>query len=190
MRIRHPNARCVEDRKIRPLILRKRDGGKFKISAKALARMLRFIQDHPHKLEAGGVMLGRHILGSRDIIVDTVTIPRAHDRRTRFRFYRDQYAHQRIIDRVWRESGGTCTYLGEWHTHPEEDPLPSALDLREWQRKLREDIFTGEALYFVILGTKHLRVWEGHRGSLECRLASLEEVTKIHARPATSCIYP
>lgn len=177
--------------KMRPLILRKRDGGKFEISAKALARILCFVQDHPHKLEAGGVMLGRHILDSPDIVVDAVTTPRAGDCRAPFRFYRNQYAHQRVIDRVWRESGATCAYLGEWHTHPEPAPQPSALDLREWQRKLREDIFTGEALYFVILGTKHLRVWEGHRGSLECRLiGELEEVTRLHARQKTPGIYP
>lgn len=169
---------------MRPLILRTLDGGKFQISVKALARMWRFIQDHPRKLEAGGVMLGRHILDTADIVVDAVTTPRAVDRRARFRFHRDQRAHQKIIDRAWRESGCTCTYLGEWHTHPEETPMPSVFDLWEWRRKLRQDTYFGEALYFVIVGTKALRVWEGKRSNLHCTLiGEIRGIDVLNGRP-------
>lgn len=34
----------------------------------------------------------------------------------------------------WRASRGTVRYLGEWHTHPEDYPIPSGLDRSEWRR--------------------------------------------------------
>lgn len=54
------------------------------------------------------------------------------------------------------------TYLGEWHTHPEEIPTPSVIDRIGWAKKLLADSFS-EAIFFVILGTTTVRVWEGAR---------------------------
>jgi len=82
--------------------------------------MRHYVQDVPTKPEAGGVLLGRHILETGDIIVDLITEPMPSDRQGRFRFFRARRPHQAAIDRAWRASGGTYTYLGEWHTHPEQ----------------------------------------------------------------------
>lgn len=167
---------------MRPVILKKLDGGKFEISIVALKRMLRFIQDTPEKTEAGGVLLGRRIIDTTDIVVDEVTVPMAGDRRRRNSFRRGRRAHQAIIDRVWRESSGTCGYLGEWHTHPEESPTPSSVDLRDWNRILKNDVFDGDYLYFIIVGYRHLKVWEAAKndsGSLclgECSVLGVEDV--------------
>lgn len=67
-----------------------------------------------------------------------------------------------MIDEAWRRSGGVTTYLGEWHTHPEEVPAPSVIDRIGWAKKLLADSFS-EAIFFVILGTTTVRVWEGAR---------------------------
>ena len=32
---------------------------------------------------------------------------------------------------LWEQSNELIGYLGEWHTHPQRIPYPSALDLRE-----------------------------------------------------------
>ena len=140
------------------------NGGRFQINPGALTAMLRYTQDAPEKTEAGGVLLGRHILETNDIIVDRITEPMLGDRRSRFRFFRARRRHQDVIDQVWRESNGTCTYLGEWHTHPEATPTPSGRDYRTWQRKLWHDQFT-EPIFFVIAGTEETRVWEGWQRS-------------------------
>lgn len=124
--------------------------------------MKRYIQSEPQKPEAGGVMLGRHILNSGDIIVDKITIPMKADRQQRYHFYRSRKSHQTLIDIAWRESNGTCTYLGEWHTHPEVTPFPSYVDILNWHRKLLTDYFS-KALFFVIVGTIEIKVWEGQR---------------------------
>jgi len=136
--------------------------GHFQVGPGALAAMRRYVQDDALKPESGGVLLGRHLLGTRDIIVDCVTTPLPGDRGTRTRFFRARARHQTAIDRAWRESGGTCTYLGEWHTHPEPIPTPSRVDLLGWRRKLRVDRFAGQ-LFFVIVGTTEIVAWEGAR---------------------------
>ncbi len=152
----------------------RKDGGHFHISERALQVIHQHIQDELYKNEAGGVLLGRHILGSDDIIVDTVTEPMPGDKRERFRFFRSQYFHQYLIDRMWKESRGTCTYLGEWHTHPEQDPEPSDIDRLDWSQRLRRDQFT-EPIFFVIVGTEHIRVWEGWRNKKPIQLEKSKE---------------
>ena len=144
--------------------------GRFQISPAAFATMCRYIQDRLTKTEAGGVLLGRHILGTGDIVVDRVTHPMTGDRRGRYFFRRARKRHQKAIDRAWAESEGTCTYLGEWHTHPEAFPTPSPTDRFTWWRKLRSDHFS-EPIFFLIVGTEAVRAWEGQRGRRPMLLA-------------------
>jgi integrative and conjugative element protein (TIGR02256 family) len=143
-------------------------GGRFQISPATMCSIRRYTQDSPRKLEAGGVLLGRHIAASNDIVVDDLTVPMRGDRRGRYFFVREHEAHQRIIDRAWRGSGGTCTYLGEWHTHPEPVPTPSSVDRTNWRLKLKQDLFSG-CVFFMIVGTHDVRVWEGRQGGIRLR---------------------
>lgn len=124
--------------------------------------MRHHVQNAPNKPEAGGVLLGRHIVDTRDIVVDLLTTPLPGDRQSRNRFFRARREHQAVIDTIWRETDGVCTYLGEWHTHPESIPIPSVLDQLNWRRKLMVDEFS-TVLFFVIAGTEQVKVWEGHR---------------------------
>ncbi len=151
----------------------RRDGGRFQIGPGPLATFGQYVQDQEHANEAGGVLLGRHILDTSDIVVDEATGPLAGDRRHRSRFFRARRRHQSIIDRVWSESGGTCTYLGEWHTHPESEPTPSGVDWREWERKVWADQFS-DSLFFVIVGIDYVCVWESCHCS--AHLHALERV--------------
>jgi integrative and conjugative element protein (TIGR02256 family) len=68
--------------------------------------------------------------------------------------------HQEQIDLAWKTSAGTSAYLGEWHTHPEDIPSPSFIDLMGWQKKLVFDRI-GPDIFFVIVGTAEVRAWEG-----------------------------
>jgi integrative and conjugative element protein (TIGR02256 family) len=132
------------------------------ISVTAWSTMHHFQQHTADATEAGGVLVGRHLRDGSAIIVDQVTVPMPGDRRSRFRFYRDHLRHQECIDQAWHASEGTCTYLGEWHTHPQTIPIPSATDRADWYRRLRTDQFT-EPLFFVIVGTIRTCIWEGYR---------------------------
>jgi len=102
------------------------------------------------------------------MVIDDVTTPMPGDRRSRFRFLRHHARHQGVLDRAWATSGGTCTLIGEWHTHPEPDPAPSLIDQLTWRRKLMADEFSGH-LVFLIVGTKSIRGWEGRRHGIRLR---------------------
>jgi integrative and conjugative element protein (TIGR02256 family) len=149
---------------------RRAGGRQLLIGPEALRVLREHTQFTAQQPEAGGVLIGRHLLESDDIVVDTVTSPMPGDRQSRYRFFRARARHQAVLDEAWRSSAGTETYLGEWHTHPEVSPTPSGTDWREWQRKLRDDRYSN-VLFFVIVGTHTLSVWEGTPdGTLEALL--------------------
>lgn len=165
-----------------PLTFINNRGAKFKLTQDVVTQMRHYEQDTTDKEEAGGVLLGRFILDCSDVVVDQITVPIQEDGRGRFRFFRSARKHQQVIFRVWRRSKGTCNYLGEWHTHPEPDPLPSALDLQTWRRKLSKDRFNSDVLYFVIVGTERINAWQGNRHTLEIeRLHPLHEMRQSYA---------
>lgn len=147
------------------IVFKTRRGSRLKLDGSVVKLLASHRQVAPHHHEAGGVLLGRHLLASSDIVVDEISEPMNGDTRSRFQFRRDRDNHQRRIDEAWQASRGTCVYLGEWHTHPEPVPTPSSTDLHDWRRRLRTDIFDGNALYFIIVGIQHIRAWEGARAS-------------------------
>ena len=154
------------------LIFARPNGGRLQIGAEPLATLVAYIQDELTMPEAGGVLLGRHIRDSDDIVVDGVTTPMAGDRRSRHRFRRGKKRHQAAIDEAWRASNGTCTYLGEWHSHPEPFPIPSFIDRLDWGRKLLFDRHA-DPIFFVIVGTSEIRVWEGRQNGIPTPLSHL-----------------
>lgn len=147
------------------LVYARPNGGRIKLPAEVIASIHSYVQNDRHKPEGGGVMLGRYIIDSRDAVIDKISFPMPGDRATRTTFFRKKRAHQQIIDREWEASNHTCTYMGEWHTHPEPFPSPSCLDEFNWKRKLKEDIFDSDSLFFLIIGTSEMRMWEGHKSS-------------------------
>lgn len=145
------------------LQFKRTNGAILKVSKEALEVMLSFRQNKKSDREAGGILLGRYIRNSFDIIIDEVSAPVSKDKRSRFGFRRTKKSHQKIIDDRWRESGGTCQYLGEWHSHPEPLPNPSTVDIKDWKRRLKKDVVDGDHSFFVIIGTNEIGIWEGFR---------------------------
>lgn len=124
----------------------------------AVLQMLAHVQRRFWDPEAGGVLLGRHLLDSDDVVVDEVTIPQATDRRTRFSFFRSRQ-HEQIARVRWEAEANTLAYLGLWHTHPEDSPTPSTIDRQDWQQAVIQDTYDGPRLYFPIVGRHEIRVW-------------------------------
>lgn len=145
------------------------NGGYLKIDKEALQLIGTYKQADKEDLEAGGIIMGRFIKNSKNIVIDKITEPAKEDKRTRYSFKRRSVQHQIILEDEWVKSHGTCNYLGEWHTHPENDPSPSVVDLKDWKRKLKVDIFSSRYLYFIIAGIAELRIWEGDRRTLEIK---------------------
>ena len=124
----------------------------------ALKQMHEFAQHRFGDREAGGVLMGRHLLDSYDVVVDEVTTPQNTDRRSRCNFYRS-HKHELIARQRWLQEHNTSAFLGLWHTHPERDPTPSGVDRSDWQQAVSNDTYEGDRLFFPIVGTHCIRVW-------------------------------
>ena len=82
--------------------------------------------------EAGGTLLGSR--RGPDLEVLGWTVPGPGDDRRLHAFTRADPRHQAAATAAWNASGGTVTFVGEWHTHPTGGVAPSAADLRSWRR--------------------------------------------------------
>ncbi|HEY0995611.1 MAG TPA: Mov34/MPN/PAD-1 family protein [Gemmatimonadaceae bacterium] len=110
--------------------------------------------------EAGGILLGRVLVAGDQVVIDEVTVPGPQDRRSRFRFFRAERPAQAAVNAAWARSGGELNYLGEWHTHPEDDPMPSSHDRADWRRLVSIQRYEQSSLFFLIAGRRVLRAWE------------------------------
>jgi integrative and conjugative element protein (TIGR02256 family) len=127
----------------------------FVIFTSAVTRRLnRFRQTGVQRNEGGGVLLGSR--RGRHIAVSLITTPKLGDKAGRFGFSRNSTFHRRFAVRAWLRFGRKLDYVGEWHTHPERYPQPSALDRAEWAKLARR---ARAPMIFLILGISS--VWAG-----------------------------
>ena len=126
----------------------------------AEATLLSFRQIDSNAKEAGGMLLGRLIDNCFDIVIDNATTPLPSDKRGRFFFFRARKEAQKLVNDVWSSSSAALIYLGEWHTHPEDEPVPSTEDLDNWQRISGKAIYEQESLLFAIVGRNKTCLWE------------------------------
>ncbi|MGX7705590.1 Mov34/MPN/PAD-1 family protein [Methylobacterium sp. Gmos1] len=97
--------------------------------------------------EAGGQIFAR--INGNEINVIDATGPRLTDRRTRTSFVPDRYAEQVEIDERFVRG---LHFVGDWHTHPEDQPSPSAIDLRSTAEGVRLSKHCLNAFVLVIVG--------------------------------------
>ncbi len=143
-----------------------------------------FRQENRGDPEAGGVLLGRLIEESDDVVIDEASVPSDSDRRGRTFFQRARRAAQKIVDRAWHKTKGTRVYLGEWHTHPEPVPHPSTQDVSDWLSIVRTARFEQDFLLFIIVGTKTIRTWIVERDTSDARELKPKDLRKPSAAEA------
>ncbi len=102
------------------------------VSEEVLALITSYNQCSPESKEAGGILMGKR--RGQHFEVNFATSPQIKDIRTRHGFIRHPEGHQEAAENRLRLTNGEENYLGEWHTHPENHPSPSAIDTRDWKR--------------------------------------------------------
>jgi integrative and conjugative element protein (TIGR02256 family) len=165
------------------LLFGRADAGALAIASDAVATLLEYRQTDGAMNEAGGILLGRMLRGCDDVVIDVATRPHPSDQRTRFSFIRQRQPAQDLVIRAWEESQGTCIYLGEWHSHPQTRPHPSPLDFRNWRTIIRSASISTDVLFFLIVGTGEIAVWEYARGIPANQLARTRSYDSIRRLP-------
>lgn len=117
------------------------------IESQVLERLAGFRQTMTSSPEAGGILMG-YRRGPHTHVTEA-TIPTSRDVQRRFGFFRHATHHQRVALRRWKESGETMDYVGEWHTHPEDAPSPSGVDLQHWREIAQA---SSKPMVFLIVG--------------------------------------
>lgn len=105
--------------------------------------------------ESGGILLG--LRRGKHLEVLFATEPGPNDRRSTFSFFREADGHAQAAQQAWLLGERRVDYLGEWHTHPQRVPIPSALDREEW-RKLVMQRPRLSAVLTIVVGTEELHL--------------------------------
>lgn len=98
--------------------------------------------------EAGGQLFGT--ISGREVVVERATGVRPGDRRRRTSFVPNRAAEQHEIAVQHRDGR---VYLGDWHTHPELAPAPSARDLASVREIARKSRHLAGPVVLVVVGT-------------------------------------
>ena len=156
-----------------PLSYQQKDDGPFiLIRDEVLETIQKFRQDGDRDNEAGGILLGMRKAGGHIELV-RATEPSEFDGRARYGFIRELAKHADVAHDAFIASKQLVHYVGEWHSHPEDQPSPSWIDKWEWKKLAR--LQQQSPLAMIIVGIKDL--WIGTvtaREVYRCKLIAAE----------------
>jgi len=107
-------------------------------------------QTHLLRREAGGQLFAR-VRGPRWEIM-AATGPRDRDRRGRFLFWPDRRSEQ---EEIYDFHAQGLDYVGDWHTHPQDEPEPSQPDLESISTIVSSSRHNMPGFLLVIVGRRH-----------------------------------
>jgi len=100
-----------------------------------------------YQKEAGGQLFATVSGGTISVI--EATGPRRTDKRSRFSYVADREVERQEIREKYAKG---LHYVGDWHTHPERIPKPSALDIHSIQECVNKSRHTLNAFVLIIVG--------------------------------------
>ena len=106
--------------------------------------------------ERGGYLIGYENAKTLNYTISSATPPSSKD-----------YARRSFIRLSFRNHLKSITlkktdgYIGTWHTHPQEIPYPSSIDIKDWKESLKFNRKSTSYLIFIIVGLSCFRVWIG-----------------------------
>ena len=127
------------------------------ISSTVIEKFRKYEQKEGHN-ESGGILMG-YVTKNCDYI-QRVTVPNKYDSKGLSFFIRSKEPAQKKINKSWKISKGSLIYLGEWHTHYEDNPKPSRDDVNMIKRALKNTEMEIDFLYLIIVGANN-NYWVG-----------------------------
>lgn len=125
--------------------------------------LLSHAQRLPGAPEAGGVLIGGSV--GPNVLIERATTPFPEDVAGLLEFNRLSKGHEQAVIDAWETSGGLLSFWGDWHTHPQANPEPSPEDIAIWKRQTAHWTEVDQ-LFYIIVGTEAIRVWEMDRATL------------------------
>ena len=107
--------------------------------------------------EQFGVLVGSKSCDENRFWIEHCSSSQPTDVSKRASFILQAPFHQELVDRIFVQSCGESGYIGTWHTHPEEVPIPSNLDLKDWRQCIHRN--PDRQLFFAIIGTQKVKIF-------------------------------
>lgn len=123
-----------------------------------LTEMFKWIQVDITKPESGGYIVGYQHEKTAHISLEAVSHPYTLDQKNRIHFDIRDPRHNLFLKKAQRHKS---YYMGVWHTHPQSDPSPSAIDWEDWNATMQTDKTGSQYIFFIIVGTGSWRIWIG-----------------------------
>lgn len=101
------------------------------VAQEVLGKITADAERYAGRSERGGIFIG--LRRGPHIEIREATLPMQWDLGSMFAFRRSSRGHQEVALRRWRESKHTMDWVGEWHSHPQAVPAPSATDIASWR---------------------------------------------------------
>lgn len=114
--------------------------------------------------ESGGILLGQ--IKDDCIYILKASTPSKEDKSSRTTFDRSLQKAQIIIDYEFENSNQKTIYLGEWHTHPENFPKPSKIDIKMIISQLKENKLNEPFVICIIQGRKGIYIGKAENGKM------------------------
>lgn len=121
------------------------------LTAKILKRLRRELRRAGSR-EIGGLLMGEHV---RDDVFRVVDISVQRTGGSSGHFVRDPASHDAQLRSFFARTRGEFmrfNYLGEWHSHPTFEPVPSTVDMTTMQ-SLVEDPLVGANFLILLVVT-------------------------------------
>ena len=135
------------------------------IEEEVMNSFLNIQRSHDFRKEIGGIIIGKLDSKRMCLSITDISFPFSNDKSFRFRFIRNSEGHQQEMDTIWEQSNHKKSYLGEWHTHDQDCPVPSIIDKRTWIRISKQD-HNFDQCCFIIVGHKELGLWIATDGEI------------------------
>lgn len=123
--------------------------------------------------ESGGILIGYTHISLGSVVIEEITEPQTDDKRSLLGFFRKSNHHLKAVKIAKKRNSG---YMGNWHTHPSNYPIPSPTDISSWKNSLNEESSSCNYLFFIILGLKGYRIWAGN--TLTKEITEIFEIRK------------
>lgn len=120
------------------------------LSGPVMAHFNKHAQRTDGSPEAGGQLFANITKDGCHWFVSSATGPRLSDKRSRFFFKPDRRLERREIREEFEQGKH---YIGDWHTHPQQTPQPSASDTRSMGEIFEKSIHQLPGILMIIVGT-------------------------------------
>ena len=126
--------------------------------------------------EAGGIFVGKRLLNNSIIIIN-FSRPQDNDVRSRYKFSKTSPNHQKFVDDYFGKSSGFISLIGEWHTHPEDIPTASIVDIQSWEKIISDN---DDRLFFLIIGLQAGRFYFRESNEWQSTLIYFKDVLNTY----------